>query len=350
MKVALIHYRLVNRGGLETRLINYSNYFVERGDEVTIICAKKSDDVDIPKEVKVVKIKLGIVPNPFRKLNFAVQVSKYMESHSFDFSLSLSRTYSQDAVLAPGNHLGYLISNNKSFKSVDDRIQIYLDRQSFKESPIIYAASQFMKDELIELYGIEAQKIKVLFPPINTSHFYPVQAEVKTQLQKKYQIDPNAKSFVFASSGHKRKGIQLLLEVFAELDPKQFKLYVAGYPKVKSALSNVYNLGFCKKMMEVYNAVDFTIHPASYEPFGQIIAESILCHTPVIISDKVGAKEVITENTGLLVQSFELQEWIKQLKSINKNAFFKPGAPLIADLSIDSHMEKMLRYVKGNLN
>jgi len=349
MKVALIHYRLVNRGGLETRLINYSNYLINRGDDVTIICAKKSDDVDIPSEVKIVKIKLGLVPNPFRKLNFAVQVSKYMESHSFDFSLSLSRTYSQDAVLAPGNHLGYLFSNNKSYKSIDDRIQIYLDRQSFNQSSIIYAASQFMKNELITLYGIDSQKIKVLYPPINTKQFYPVQDEVKTQIQKKYQIDPEAKSFVFASSGHKRKGIELLLKVFAELNPKKYKLYVAGYPKVKTSLPNVFNLGFCKKMMEVYNAADFTIHPASYEPFGQIIAESILCHTPVIISSKVGAKEVITKNTGLLIQGFEPNLWIEQLKSVRKEAFFNSDEPLITDLSIDSHMKTMLGFIEERI-
>ncbi|MEL6988377.1 MAG: hypothetical protein AAGK97_11165, partial [Bacteroidota bacterium] len=93
MKVALIHYRLVNRGGLETRLINYSNYFVNRGDDVTIICAKYAEDVAISDKVKIEKINLGIVPNPFRKMNFAVQVSKYMSKHTFDFSLSLSRTF-----------------------------------------------------------------------------------------------------------------------------------------------------------------------------------------------------------------------------------------------------------------
>lgn len=342
MKVALIHYRLVARGGLETRLVNYTNYFVARGDEVTIICAKKSDDVKLPPSVHIEMLKPGLIPNPFRKLNFAVLVSKYMKTHAFDFSLSLSRTFSQDAVLAPGNHLGYLLANQKTFKTIDDRTQIYLDRKAFEQTDIIFAASQFMKRELIELYGIDESKIKVLYPPLDTSKFKPALAAEKKAFKIKHRIRNAGTSFLFASTGHKRKGVDLLLQVFKKLDPEKFHLYIAGFPKVKTNLPNVYNLGFREDMMEIYNAVDFTIHPAIYEPFGQIIAESIQCETPVIISDKVGAKEIVTPDMGVVIKGFEHKDWIEKIESLQSHSFFKVEKTIKMDLSIENHMRNML--------
>lgn len=45
MKVVLIHYRVLLLGGLERRLINYISYFVDRGDEVTLVYAKRGEGV-----------------------------------------------------------------------------------------------------------------------------------------------------------------------------------------------------------------------------------------------------------------------------------------------------------------
>ena len=44
--------------------------------------------------------------------------------------------------------------------------------------------------------------------------------------------------------------------------------------------------------MNWYALADFLIHPAKYEPFGQIITEVIYMKTPVLISDRRWRKRV----------------------------------------------------------
>ena len=62
MQIALIHYRLVLKGGLETRLRNYIHEFHSRGYEVVVICAKWSPEVKVPQGVEVIVLSPGLMP------------------------------------------------------------------------------------------------------------------------------------------------------------------------------------------------------------------------------------------------------------------------------------------------
>src|SRR5688572_14072587 len=134
MKVALIHYRLILRGGLETRLLNYINYFHSRGDEVTVIVAKHDTRIQLPPGVKVIRIDLDIIPKRARMYFFYRRLKKMELTKNFDFSLSLMRTGYQNMVLCPGNHLGFLEATKKKIRTPWDYMEIYLDRLTFRNS------------------------------------------------------------------------------------------------------------------------------------------------------------------------------------------------------------------------
>ncbi|MDV7400156.1 glycosyltransferase, partial [Arthrospira platensis SPKY1] len=69
---------------------------------------------------------------------------------------------------------------------------------------------------------------------------------------------------------------------------------------------------------------DFTIHPALYEPFGQIISESLACKTPVIISSMVGAREVVDPQSGIVIENFESGNWADILRDLKSSDFVIP--------------------------
>lgn len=347
MKVALIHYRLILRGGLETRLINYMDYLIHNGHDVTVICAKKSNEVTLPKGVRLIRLSLGLMPKVFRPWYFNRKLAAFMKKEAFDFSLSLGRTSHQDTVLAPCNHLGYLEAIGKKRQSIDDKMQTHLDEVAFAHSKIIYAASEMMKDELIHFYHVPAEKIHILHPPSNVRKFNQDLRPQRDQLRKKFNIRPDKYAFAFVSTSHKRKGIELLLNLFKELQDEPFELLIAGHPKVRTNLPNVKFLGFVTEGQELYTAVDFTIHPSFYEPFGQIITESLLCGTPVLISDKVGAKEIISDKEGVVLSSFELKDWLDLLRSLPNRQFdIDANFGQKQGLSLEQHMEKMLAIYK----
>lgn len=346
MKIALIHYRLLLKGGLETRLFNYIDYFLSRGDEVWVIVSRIKPEVKLPEGVKLKQVKLRKFPKPVRQLLFDRQVMRFLQREAFDFSLSLGRTSGQDAVLAPGNHIGYLKALGQEKKRLSDRIQILLDRRAYRNSHYILAASNMMANE-VKAYFSTTASIHVLYPPLDTRRFHQGLRKNREALREKYGFHPDKKTFLFISTGHKRKGLPLLLKLFRELDGNQVELVIAGSPAVNSELEHVRYIGFIANAQELYPAADFTIHPSVYEPYGQIVAESLACGTPVLVSTKVGAAEIVSEHEGEVVDSFEIGDWVGVVeKALNKTYQLDSNLPAEKAIRLEDHMEKMLSIVK----
>ncbi|MCH8904596.1 MAG: glycosyltransferase family 4 protein [Bacteroidetes bacterium] len=345
MKIALIHYRLLRRGGLENRLINYMEYLSGAGHDVTIICSKRSDEVAVPPSVEVVKLGLGMVPKHFRQWYFNYRLGKFMSGRKFDFSLSMGRTSHQDAVIEPGNHLGYMRAMNKTSKGLMDRLKINMDKNGFNNSKIIFAASGMVKQELIDLFNIPEEKIKIVYPPINTDRFNREKLSAKKELRKKFGMQEDTTYFAFISTGNKRKGLDLLLHAFEDLKSEKIELIVAGKEKIHTRLKNIRYTGYIQNPMELYAAADFTIYPSYYDAYGQVVTESLHCMTPVLISHKVGASELISEKEGQVINSFDRGEWTEAIRAItNKEFSIDPDFVINNQLSVTQHMEKILNH------
>lgn len=347
MNIALIHHRLTRNGGLETRLINYIMAFLAKGHRVTVVCGKADPSIIIPDAVSVVELGFGFLPKKFRRYAFEQRVRRYMDVHKFDFSLSLERTSSQDAVLAPSNHLGFLRAMGRKGNGFSDKMEIGMDRRAFQNSRLIFAASAMIQEELLELYHIPREKIHVLYPPLDVDTFNPKLRPVRPQLREQFGMSPEKLSFVFVSTSHKRKGLPLLLEVFDRLKDEPFELKIAGKGTRPGPIPpNVSFLGYLPHPQALFTAADFTIHPAKYEPFGQVVSESVACGTPVVISHKVGAAEIISENEGIVIHGFDPGEWEKTIRDLPKRRF-SPSSDFVMEhrLSVADHIDKMLKLV-----
>ena len=114
----------------------------------------------------------------------------------------------------------------------------------------------------------------------------------------------------FALSFHaacRAQGVPLLLDTLASLPTAEFELAVAGSDSGRfRRLANVKYLGFVENMADLYRAVDFTILPAHYEPYGLIVTESMACGTPVITHAHVGACDVLMPDEGVIVDELTL--------------------------------------------
>jgi glycosyltransferase involved in cell wall biosynthesis len=309
MRIALIHYRLVRNGGLETRLFNYLAYFSAVGHEVTLVVSKVDEGILLPAGVKMRKVNLSRVPKPLRLYFFDKALKHIVIEGAFDFSFSLGRTSHQDMVLCPGNHLGYLRAMGQWWRSPVDLLNIAMDRWAYSGSRWILAASGMMRDELVELYGVPKEKIRVLHPPVNTAVFNPLGKEQKAFWREKYGFAKDQKSLLFLTTGNKRKGYPFLLQLMQELGNAPIELIVAGVKPMETGLPNVRYVGYAERPEELLWAADVLVHPALYEPFGQVVTEALQCGTPVLISDKVGAKEIIDPRVGRVLSGTNLEEW-----------------------------------------
>lgn len=343
MRIAILHYRLIRRGGLETRLLNYLEEFSRKGHHTTVFCAKRDHNIPLPPNVEVRRLHLGIMLKPFRAWYFSYKAQRAIAPLDFDFVLSLGRTQSQDAVLMPGGHLGYMAALGKKWKSLSDHMQILLDRNAYQSSRLIFAASQMMKEELIEKFGIQEKKIRLLYPPLNPEKFNQELRPQRASLRESFGISPKQKAFVFVSTSHFRKGLDVLLKIFSQLDSQKYLLLIAGLPKVNSKLSNVRYLSFIEDPRALYTAADFMILPARYEPFGQVVAESLACGTPVLLSDMVGAKDIVGPNEGIVVSSSAISDWVKIIKTNADRSFvITEDFAEAQKLSLEKHVSKIL--------
>ncbi len=347
MKVALIHMNLGLKGGLETRLYNYMRYFLKRGDKVMVITSKIALGIDIPREVDIMKIDLSSTPKPIRPWMFANKVAEVMDSMKLDFSLSLARTGNQKALIAPNTHKGYLQAMDKKLNTPIDWMTNKLDKKAFEKSPYIFACSEMVRQEIIDLYGIDDSKIHTLFPPINAYDFNPNAIQTPQNLRRELGLDPDKKTLALVSTSHNRKGLPLMLEVMKKLENKPIQLAVAGTP-LSNLPSNVVSLGFQTNMKKLYWAADLLVHPATYEPFGQVVAEALACGCPVAVSDKTGAKEILSPELGLVVPKLDAEHWAQAIEKALQLPFNIPDDILVQKgLTLEQHMECMLGVV-GN--
>jgi len=342
MKVALIHYQYLRKGGMERYLVDLIKGFTDAGDEVTVITSKVASDVPLAGRCHIININVSMIPKKLRGFFFSRQVNRLLPRRDFDLTISLSRTSGQQIMICGGTHRSYLAHMGR-MKGPLARLEISTEQRAYQTSRLIVAHSEMLKDEVINLYNMPPEKVMVIHPPADTDRFSQRLRCDKQELMEKYKIRKDRLSLLFVSGDHKRKGLRPLLRAFKKLPPDRFELIVAGAPlKSLDKSGKVRYVGYVDRMEELYTAVDFTVLPSLYEPFGLVVIESLLCGTPVMISDKVGARDIITDDEGLVFESITpdaiaatiLQTAVRDFH-IDNNLSNKRG------LTLTQHVEKL---------
>lgn len=257
--------------------IVYSTSFANSLPEYHWITPKKASTQFIPKKLRL----------PF--------LSKFIQQQKQpnEVILSMTHTYS-DITICGGNHKGYLQALAKA-PTLLEKFKIWNEQKAFDNAKMIVAHSELMKRELIALYQQPPEKIHVIYPPADTQKFKVADEAHRISIKQKLGFNTEDILYLFPSTGHTRKGYNLLKKYFNQSD-LPIKLVVAGTPVKESR--NIISLGFCDNMQELYQACDFTIMASTYEPFGLVGIESILCGTPVIFSENMACVETFQHNFG----------------------------------------------------
>ena len=104
--------------------------------------------------------------------------------------------------------------------------------------------------------------------------------------------------------------------------------------------------GFVHEMQFLFGAADLVVVPSLYESFSQVVSEALACGTPVVVSERVGAKEILEEPWGKVVPHDDVQAWEN---AIQEMMVHPPAVPTdIAEryhLSVEEHMQKLLGHL-----
>jgi glycosyltransferase involved in cell wall biosynthesis len=339
MDIAIIHHQYQRKGGMERYLFDLLEGFAVQNDRTTVYVYKQDVTQPLIDNCNVVKHSLNWLPRVLRKYYFAHRLSRLHQRNAVDCTISLMRSTSQELVVSGGTHRGFLAHTNKK-PSFWDRCEIKAEHNSFVSSKGVIAHSQMIADEIQRYYGIAPEKIHCLLPPINTQRFHAGIRQSRAEFRRKLNIEADKITLLFPSTGHKRKGLEPLLKALEQLPADRYELLIAGDKLPQNKIpNNVRCLGFVSDMAELYAAVDFTIMPSFYEPFGLVVPESLACGTPVIVSTFVGAKDLLCDNYGIVMPSVSVSDIKKAIEHASQRRFAIPED--FADrhnLSIGAHI------------
>jgi len=343
MRIGIVHFRLLHNGGLERRLFNYIRVFRAMGHQVEVVVSKVDPSIELPSDLRLHRIDLSALPKPVRMYFFDKKAAQVIKKERFDVSLSLGRTGDNDLLICPGTHKGYLRAMGTVVSSPIDLMNIWLDKRAYRTSRVILAASEMMRQEVVGLHDIDPEKVKVLLPPIDVARFHTVSDEERSALREKYLPGFKGRIAVFVSNGSSQKGFDFLKEVFADMGPNVM-LMIAGSGNRSGLGSNILHLGYSSRTEELFRAADVMVHPARYESFAQVVAESLLCGTPALVSDMVGAKCIIGPGMGAVLPVGDLDAWRRAIMQWSSAATrVSVPDPLRQQLSTEDHCLQMLR-------
>ena len=202
----------------------------------------------------------------------------------------------------------YVLSAHGTVLKIERRIALKSIFDLFWGNKIIHNATHFIavsekEAEQYESIGIPSKKITIVYNGIDIEA-YDVLPE-KGVFRERYNLK-DKKIVLYLGKITTRKGLDILVQAIAELPSNDIVLVVAGNDmgfksrvddivRQRSIEKRVFFTGLLvdREKLSAYVDSDVLVYPSTLEIFGLVPFESIMCGTPVIVTDDCGCGEII---------------------------------------------------------
>jgi len=315
-------------------------------DNILFVSPKNIIHIDLAKELNV-----KIVGNHTGHLWEQIDLPRYLKSVGSPLLLNLANT----APLFYKNKIVTIhdIAYEKFPKNFDWKFRYFykfLVPSIIKTSKHIFTVSQFSKNEIIECYKVDKNKISVVYNAVN-------------KIFKLIKKDFNNEYILAVSSLNYQKNFHSLIKAFNKLKNKDIKLYLVGDINKSFADTQLLkdieqnkNILFQgrvsdNELINLYsNAICF-IYPSLYEGFGIPPLEAQACGCPVIVSNVASLPEVCS-NSALYCNPYDtddIKEKIELLVNDKdlQNELIQKGFENIKRFSWEKSAKKLIGIIKG---
>jgi glycosyltransferase involved in cell wall biosynthesis len=191
------------------------------------------------------------------------------------------------------------------FKSVD-RCAVYFPDQ-------IIAVSNDVGDQIRSLPGVRANRVQVIQNAVDIEAYDA--PDQRSQCRAEFEIPSGAPLLGFAGRIAKQKRVDLLLEAFAKVSERhpQVHLLIAGegeeselqqaYARELGVNDRVIWAGYRRDMPRLLAAMDIYVQSSVNEGLSLSLLQAMAARTPVVATDVGGTREVVNQETGLLIPS-----------------------------------------------
>ncbi|HSW87282.1 MAG TPA: glycosyltransferase [Rhabdochlamydiaceae bacterium] len=339
--VVLLKSQLFRLGGAEKYAYRIAQAFRSKNCRVTIL-------TDGPIKQPSCDPLLQIISNDKLPLMSFLRVEAYdafcrknLQEINGDLIFGLDRNRFQTHIRASnGVHAAYLehrkhtdhFLKRSSYRfNPLHRTLLQIEKESFNHSDlkVLFTNSFMVRDEILKYYSTDPQKIQVLH---NGVEWHEMQTdftewpEMKPDLSRRFQVDPETFHFVFIGHNYARKGLEKLLKGLSILKNREFHLSVIGKEKNPSrfiALAKKLNLdkhvtffGMRSDIRSFYQLADALVIPSFYDPFANVTVEALGMGVFVVSSKTNGGHEILNSLNGSIIESLNDAESIAKALEI----------------------------------
>ncbi|WP_345813406.1 glycosyltransferase [Paraburkholderia sp. PREW-6R] len=344
--LALTAQALKNSGGAERYTRDVIAGLHRMGLRPTLFAREIDRALPEAEWIDAQPLNVSWAPRKLRNLAFDWRLKQRLKRHRPACVFSINHSTHADVALCGGTHPGSLEAAGRAPRRSDEW-QIELERRVYRDARSIVAHSQLMSRELQRFYRVPAERIDVLYPPVDTARFRPLSDAARAEVRRQFDLPDDRVIFVFSSTSHERKGYPLLEAFFAQTS-LPVCLVVVGRPVPKTSETIRY-AGYSKEIEKLFGAADFTVVASAYEPFGLVGVESVMCGTPLVIADNVGSAETVTGAAKIEFSrhspgSFERAVHAAVERAQSGHArIARPLDSLVYDPSVDAHVAALYR-------
>jgi glycogen synthase len=193
----------------------------------------------------------------------------------------------------------------------------FIERTAYQNADGVVAVSRAMKHDVQELYGVPADRVRVIHNGIDLHQYRPAP---DPGVLAAHGIGPDEPFVLFVGRITRQKGIVHLVNAIPHLRSGVKVVLCAGAPdtpeiaremqaaveqaraRSASPIAWIEQMLPREQVIALYTHAALFVCPSVYEPFGIINLEAMACETPVVASAVGGIPEVVDDEvTGLLV-------------------------------------------------
>ena len=268
------------------------------------------------------KVPIIRFPRFLTSISFAYLANQKISKMNFDLIHTHDRIFDADIFTMHGiPHRVWVHEVRKKSISLFDHATCRVERYLVNNArcKTFLAVSNLTKEKFLQEYKIEPEKIQVIHPGVNIDRLQRLDRDrCHKEIRGQFKIDPSDIVILFVSMNFKIKGLDYVMAAIGKAKvsyPSQnIKLLVVGKGNYKeySALAqqigikdNVIFAGVHKKNLEkIYLASDIFMMLSRFDTFGMTVLEAMAAYLPVIISNNVGAKDLIREGiNGFVIEN-----------------------------------------------
>lgn len=366
MHIAIVRrYFTLKKGGAENYAVLIAREFLRRGWRVSVV-AEQADVEGLSGDLSIHLARTVRFKTFVRHLLFLRTARRILNSIRPDRVLALSR-FDRADIYRSGDPL-FLHWLNRHKPNLADRLlgwlnpkqrfMLQLESRVFNSSAVklILALSHMDARLMRQYYGVPRRKIVVLHNGYDPTRFNPDVKRHRKEVRRELGIGEKP-LLLFVGMDFKRKGLALVLASLVRL--KDAVLVVVGGGERDRFVRIAERMGVGERVVFVgrredverfYGAADLLVLPSRYDPFCNVVLEAMACAVPVVVTENMGAAELVSPSCGVVLPSSpEPDEIVEAVEHIltRGEQFGESAHKAVKHLTIKKYVDEVVALLQS---